>query len=115
MDTPADKTCLVVFALPGLQWQWPVRLPLEGTIEDALRLAREQAAGLDVPWESAQVGIFGETCERVARPRDGDRIELYRPLKSDPKESRRARAAARRAALDRASALPRSSAKKSNP
>jgi putative ubiquitin-RnfH superfamily antitoxin RatB of RatAB toxin-antitoxin module len=25
--------------------------------------------------------------------RDGDRIELYRPLKADPKESRRRRAA----------------------
>ena len=63
-------------------------------------------ATVAVPWD-ADVGIFGELCERDAVPRDGDRIEIYRPLKSDPKVSRRARAAARRAAPDRAASRPR--------
>jgi hypothetical protein len=30
--------------------------------------------------------------------RDGDRVEIYRPLQADPKDLRRARAAKRRAA-----------------
>jgi putative ubiquitin-RnfH superfamily antitoxin RatB of RatAB toxin-antitoxin module len=111
MGSPADKTCVVVFALPERQWQWSVRLPPGGTVGDALGLAREQAADVDVPWDSAEVGVFGEICDRSIQPRDGDRIEIYRPLKSDPKESRRARAAARRAAADRASSPPRSAAK----
>jgi uncharacterized protein len=101
------KRCTVVFALPARQWLWEVELPDAATVGDALELARAQAGEAGVPWES-DVGIFGELCERAALPRDGDRIELYRPLSSDPKVSRRARAAARRAAADPASAPPRS-------
>ena len=86
--------------MPDRQWTWPVELPDDGTVGDALQLARAQAAELPVPWD-ADVGIFGELCERAAVPRDGDRIEVYRPLRLDPKESRRERARARKAAPDR--------------
>jgi uncharacterized protein len=103
------KRCLVVFALPDRQWQWQVDLPEQGTVGDALVLARAQATEADVAWDSADVGIFGEPCDRAARPREGDRIEIYRPLNSDPKESRRARATAGRAAAGRASSRPQSS------
>lgn len=94
------KRCQVSFALPERQWTWQVDLPEQGTVEDALRLARAQAGGQDIPWDSADVGIFGEPCDRAALPRDGDRIEIYRVLRSDPKVSRRARAAAGKAAGD---------------
>ena len=79
-----------------------VTLPDAATVADALEQARAQAAGLDVPW-NADVGIFGELCDRAAVPRDGDRIEIHRPLKADPKESRRERERARKAAQDRVS------------
>jgi putative ubiquitin-RnfH superfamily antitoxin RatB of RatAB toxin-antitoxin module len=88
-----------------------VTLADDGTVRDALEAARTQAGALDVPWE-ADVGIFGELCDRSAVPLDGDRIEIYRPLKADPKESRRARARVRRAERDRADAPPRSSDRK---
>ena len=96
------KRCTVVFALPDDSWQWPVELPDHATVEEALQAARELAGDVDVPW-GTDVGIFGEACERETVPRDGDRIEIYRPLKSDPKESRRARAAARKGAAGPAS------------
>jgi putative ubiquitin-RnfH superfamily antitoxin RatB of RatAB toxin-antitoxin module len=96
------KRCIVVFALPHRQWQWSVELPDQATVEDALRAAREQGGDAGVPWDT-DVGIFGEACDRATVPRDGDRIEIYRPLRSDPKESRRARAAARKAATGPAS------------
>ena len=102
------KTCLVTFAAPERQWTWHVTLDDAATVADALIRAREQAAALEVPWE-ADVGIFGELCARDAVPRDGDRIEVYRPLRSDPKASRRARAEARKAERDRASSRPRPS------
>ena len=101
------KRCEVSFALPDRQWTWQVHLPEQGTVANALRLAREQARGLDIPWDSADVGIFGELCERATLPRDGDRIEIYRALRSDPKVSRRARAAAGKAAADPALSRPR--------
>lgn len=94
------KHCTVAFATPERQWLWSVALPDAATVADALALARELAAGADVPWD-ADVGIFGELCDASAVPRDGDRIEIYRPLRLDPKESRRARARAGKAARDR--------------
>jgi len=52
-------------------------------------LAREDLSGM-------QAGIWSRPCgvDRVLR--DGDRVELYRPLIADPKAMRRARAARRR-------------------
>jgi putative ubiquitin-RnfH superfamily antitoxin RatB of RatAB toxin-antitoxin module len=101
------KTCLVTFALPTRQWTWRVTLDDAASVAEALARAREQAGALEVPWD-ADVGIFGELCGREAVPRDGDRIEIYRPLRSDPKASRRARAAARKAEQDRGPSRPRS-------
>ena len=95
------KRCSVVFATPARQWLWSVELADTATVGDALSQARAQAGSIEAPWDS-DVGIFGELCDRAAVPRDGDRIEIYRPLKSDPKESRRARAQARKAAPGRA-------------
>ena len=99
------KRCTVAYATPERQWLWVVTLPDGATVADALEQARAQVAGLDVPW-NADVGIFGELCDRAAVPRDGDRIEIYRPLKADPKESRRERAKARKAAQDRELSRP---------
>ncbi len=61
-------------------------------VADALRLAAldPDFEGLDLA--NVPVGIFG----RVVRPdqalKDGDRIEIYRPLGADPKSARRLRA-----------------------
>lgn len=47
----------------------------------------------DLDIEAAKLGVFGKLCppDRVLRP--GDRVEIYRPLKADPKEVRRRLAA----------------------
>ena len=100
------KRVTVVFALPQRQWTWSLTLPEGATVRDALDQARTAAAGLEVPWEGP-VGIFGVLCDRDAVPRDGDRIEVYRALKADPKESRRERVKAGRRARDQAPSPPR--------
>jgi hypothetical protein len=41
----------------------------------------------------AQVGIYGRVVTRETILRDGDRVEIYRPLMADPKQARRRRAA----------------------
>lgn len=38
------------------------------------------------------LGIFGAIVSPDARLRDGDRVEIYRPLMADPKQMRRRRA-----------------------
>jgi uncharacterized protein len=87
------KHCVVVYALPDRQYRWDVDLPMDATIAHAIDEARQHAAGDDVviPWDTADVGIYGELRSRTDVPHDGDRVELYRPLLQDPKESRRDR------------------------
>jgi uncharacterized protein len=40
-----------------------------------------------------KIGIFGKAAKPDAELRDGDRVEIYRPLIADPKEARKKRAA----------------------
>jgi putative ubiquitin-RnfH superfamily antitoxin RatB of RatAB toxin-antitoxin module len=39
-----------------------------------------------------RLGVFGKLVQDDTELRDGDRVEIYRPLKADPKEVRRQRA-----------------------
>jgi len=94
------KRCLVAYATPGRAYLWPLELPVTASIADALAAARAAsgAEGATLPWETAAVGVFGEPRERAALFADGDRIELYRELTSDPRARRREQVArARRA------------------
>jgi putative ubiquitin-RnfH superfamily antitoxin RatB of RatAB toxin-antitoxin module len=83
---------VVAYGDSARQYLWRVALPPEATIADAIEAARRQAPDIDVPWDSAPVGIFGEARSRADIPADRDRIELYRPLPSDPKSRRRTKA-----------------------
>ena len=91
MDERARKRCTVAFATPERQYEWSVELTAEASISQALERVRDEAGALDIPWGTCDVGIFGRICDRNTVPRDGDRIELYRPLACDPKEARRER------------------------
>ena len=41
--------------------------------------------------ETLALGIWGRPCEAAQALRDGDRLEVYRPLLADPKDMRRRR------------------------
>jgi uncharacterized protein len=88
----AGKRCTVAYATRARQYLWQLELPPTATVADALAAARAVAhAGEAIAWESAAVGIDGEPCARSVVYADGDRIELYRPLRRDPRERRRER------------------------
>jgi putative ubiquitin-RnfH superfamily antitoxin RatB of RatAB toxin-antitoxin module len=79
----------VIRAWPRRHESWSVQLPEDAVVADAL-----SAAGLDGLLErDMALAIFGEIATPQTRLRDGDRIELLRPLQVDPKEARRRRAA----------------------
>lgn len=87
--------CTVVYALPDRQWCWQVELPATACVEDALQRACAMASSdgaAEIDWQGAKIGIFGRLSARTERLTDGDRVEIYRPLAADPKESRRDRA-----------------------
>lgn len=66
-------------------------------VEEGTRIrAAALQSGLDGIFEdlnlhSAPLGIFGKAVKDDTPLRDGDRIEVYRPLLIDPKEARRKR------------------------
>jgi uncharacterized protein len=63
----------------------PLELPGQSTVADAL-----QAGGVELGARS--VAVWGQRATLQQALRDGDRIELLRPLQIDPKEARRLRA-----------------------
>ncbi len=81
----------VVYALPGRQVLRRVALPEGSSVEDAIRASGllEEFREIDLK----RVGIHGKPVALVTTLRDRDRVELYRPLRADPKEVRRTRAA----------------------
>ena len=89
MSDSGRKRCVVAYATRERQYLWAVDVPSDATIAEVLEAARQLADEPDVPWESAPVGIFGELRERSDCPAAGDRVEIYRPLATDPRERRR--------------------------
>lgn len=69
---------------PGRTDRVALQLPEGACIADAL-----QASGL--PQADGPVGIWGRVQPLQTLLRDRDRVEIYRPLKVDPKEARRLR------------------------
>lgn len=82
----------VAYADPQRQILRKVEIAANSTVGEAI-LASGIAVELPAGFDSAAVGIFGRLVTRDAKLHAGDRIELYRPLIADPKESRRKRAA----------------------
>jgi putative ubiquitin-RnfH superfamily antitoxin RatB of RatAB toxin-antitoxin module len=78
----------VVRALPGRQASIALDLEPGATVRAALL-----AAGLPL---DQPVGVYGRRVALDQRLADGDRVEIYRPLRDDPKEARRRRALRRR-------------------
>jgi putative ubiquitin-RnfH superfamily antitoxin RatB of RatAB toxin-antitoxin module len=82
----------VVFAGADEVLTRSVRVEAGATVGDALRVSGIAddlgARGIDC----SHVGVFGRAAGPATPLRDGDRVEIYRPLKIDPKEARRRRA-----------------------
>lgn len=66
-------------------------LPAGATVAEALRdsALRLRHPGLDLA--AAPIGVWGTPCAPGDALRDGDRVEVYRALRVDPKEARRLR------------------------
>ena len=70
------------------------RVPEGTTVLEAAKLSGISGRfeeGIDL--ENAKFGIYGKVVAPTQALREGDRVEIYRPLIADPKEVRKARAA----------------------
>lgn len=96
----ADASMLhveVAFALPERQWIIGLEVPAGTSARQAVDLAMRDPSFPRLPAETSpdtDLGIFGK---RLSDPdhrvlREGDRVEIYRPLQLDPKMARAERA-----------------------
>ena len=90
---------LVAVALPEGQEVVAVDLEEGATIARALEAARVAVRHPGIALD--RVGIWGRRRDPGTPLREGDRVEVYRPLRADAKAMRRARAGVRSATRSR--------------
>lgn len=89
----------VAYATPAKQVIRRLMLPAGSTVRQAAEAAHLNAEFPELDLDSAKLGIFSKAVPKPDQEvlRDGDRVEIYRPLLIDPKQARlnRAKKAAR--------------------
>jgi hypothetical protein len=94
-DAPALRAS-VVYLRPGLVFERSVVVPKPATIGAAVDSSGVRSAVAELAEAELAVGVFGDRRLLSDPLRDGDRVEIYRPLAIDPKEARRVRVTVRR-------------------
>lgn len=84
----------VAYARPDRQVIVPLSVPAGTTVEQAILDSGILEQFPEIDLGKNKVGIFGKLTRLGQTLREGDRVEIYRPLIADPKEIRRQRAAA---------------------
>ena len=82
----------ICYALKEKQYSYKLKVPEGTTILDAISKSGVLDDCPEILLEQSRVGIFSEFRSLQDRVNDGDRIEIYRELKIDPKQLRRERA-----------------------
>ncbi len=83
----------VAYALPNLQILLSIQVRPGATVRDAIQQSGILDSHPEIDLSSSKVGVFGKLTGLDAVLREGDRVEIYRPLIADPKEVRKLRAA----------------------
>ncbi|GAP67061.1 hypothetical protein MBSD_n2377 [Mizugakiibacter sediminis] len=81
----------VVYAEPGQAFRRRLTLPAGTTAMQAIEASGLRAAHPGLAIDPQRIGIFARHAAADTPLRDGDRVEVYRPLRVDPKEARRRR------------------------
>ena len=90
----------VVYALPLKQDVISLDVAADATVGEALAASGMLVRHPDIDLRVARLGVWGRSTTLDALLREGDRVEIYRPLQVDPKEVRRRRAARKRVNRD---------------
>lgn len=85
-------TVEVAYAMPDEQVILSLEIAKDCTVEDAIKHSGILEAFPQINLSDDKVGIFGKMCKLDATLRNKDRVEIYRKLIADPKESRRQQA-----------------------
>lgn len=83
----------VAYAKPDQQVIVALKMPEGATVELAVSASGLLERFPEIDRADLIAGIFGSVCKLDQPLKPGDRVEIYRPLRHDPKEARRQRAA----------------------
>lgn len=84
----AEIDVTVVYAEPARQTLIQVRVPVGATVAEVIERSAIHTVHGGIP-DNVEFGIFGRRVTSAEVLDRGDRVELYRPLPADPKETRR--------------------------
>lgn len=92
-DTAADSIWVeVIYAEPRRQTIVRLELPAGSTLQQAVDASGLLAKFPDIDVANRRLGVYGKISKLATVLSAGDRVEIYRPLLTDPKESRKRRA-----------------------
>lgn len=92
----AEVLCIrVVYALAEGAFQRDVELPAGSCVADAVAASGIARAVPEAVRADTHFGIYARRVTPDTLLRDGDRVEICRPLAQDPKQARRVRARGR--------------------
>ena len=92
MVEQVKHTVAVCYALPDARFLVQLEVAAGTTIVQAIAASVVLARFPEIDLARNKLGLFGKLKPADTVLRDGDRIEIYRPLQADPMESRRRRA-----------------------
>ncbi len=92
MEIASRLTAEIVYINPPRQSVLTMHLSEGTTIREAIIQSGILERHEEIDFDVNKVGIYGELRDLDTIVAAGDRIEIYRPLKADPKEARRQRA-----------------------
>ncbi len=84
----------IIFATADEQLLSVLTVPTNSTIGDVIAMSALAEHFPEHDLGAMRVGVWGHPADRSQAVRDGDRIEIYRPLEIDPRVARRQLAAA---------------------
>ena len=85
-------TVEVAYALIDKQALISINIDANSTLKHAITESKILFKFPEIDLENAQIGVFGQMKKLDAILKNGDRVEIYRPLICDPKQARRNRA-----------------------
>ncbi len=88
-DDPATLQIEIVFADTDEQRLLNLTMAAGTTVADAIEQSGLQQQFPATDLASLDVGVWGQPAARTRILRDGDRVEIYRPLQMDPRDARR--------------------------
>lgn len=79
----------ICYAVPEKQMILPLNVPAGTTAQQAILMSDILQYFPEIQTDNYSLGIFSKKITSSYVLRDGDRVEIYRPLVADPKDRRR--------------------------